>query len=153
MRKRLKRGYDYTYWAIDIHDTLVPSTYTYPNVYDLMKYDYMVLAMQTLSRMPDMKIILWSCTTKEKIQELSDLLEKHDINIDYFNENPECESNDISYFQKKFYFDIGLDDKFSFNPYTDWKIIYTHVRTIQAFGIEEYLKRADADELPIMLDD
>lgn len=151
--KRVKRGYDTTYWCIDIHDTLVPSTYTYPNNYDLTIFPYMIKAMQLLSSMPDHKIILWSCTTEDKIQELLDALKKHNIYIDYFNENPECESNSISCFARKFYFDIGIDDKFSFDPYIDWKLIYSHIRTIKAFGLEEYLIRAKNNEIAIRVDD
>lgn len=151
--KRVKRGYDTTYWAIDIHDTIVPSTYTYPNNYDLTLYPYMIKAMKLLSSMQDQRLILWSCTTQEKIQELLQALIKHDIYISYFNENPECRSNDISCFDKKFYFDILLDDKAGFDPEYDWKLIYSHIRTIRAFGVQEYLNRVKNNSIALRVDD
>ena len=153
IEKRIKRGYDYTYWAIDIHDTLVPSTYTYPNKYDYHKYDYMLKSMIFLSAMKDMKIILWSCTPRDKVQEVIDDLKTYGINIDYFNENPECEPLSMQDFSGKFYFDIGVDDKFGFDPETDWKLIYSHVRTIRSFGLEEYLERVKNNEISIRVDD
>ena len=137
--KRIHRKYDTTYWCIDIHDTLVPSTYTYPNNYDLTLYPYMIEAMKILSSMPDQRLILWSCTTTEKIRELLEALLKHEIYISYFNENPECKSNDISCFDDKFYFDILLDDKAGFDPWKEWKLIYSHMKVIKDYGLHEYM--------------
>ena len=88
MQKRRDRNYDITYWAIDIHDTIVPSTYSWPNKYDLTKYDKCLESLKLLSSMSDHKIILWSCTAREQAQELIDLLENEGIFIDYYNENP-----------------------------------------------------------------
>ena len=135
----LQHGYTATYWCIDVHDTIVPSTYTWPNKYDITKYDKCLETLKLLSDMPDHRIILWSCTSHEHIQELINLLKEYDINIDYFNENPECVSKGVCDFSKKFFMDIGIDDKFFFDPFEDWKELYEHLSIIHTHGIDGYL--------------
>ena len=131
MKKRRDRNYDFTYWAIDIHDTIVPSTYTFPNKYDVTKYPKCLESLKLLSDMPDHKIILWSCTGSEQVQELLDLLKEYDISVDYFNENPECESKDVYNFSGKFYFDILIEDKAGFNADEDWIEVHSCIKNIQ----------------------
>lgn len=137
--KRVTRGHDTTYWAIDIHDTLVPSTYTDTNKYDVTKYEYMLDTMRLLSDMPDHRIILWSSTYKIHVTEFISLLKTYNINIDYFNENPECPSNGLGDFSEKFFADIYVDDKSGMNPYEDWEELYDHLCVINKVGIEKYL--------------
>jgi len=122
--KREKRGYDTTYWCIDVHDTIVPSTYTWPFKYDLTKYDKCLECLKLLSDKPDHRIILWSCTPHEHIEELKKELKEYGISIDYYNENPECVSKDIYEFKGKFYMDIIIDDKAGFDPVYDWSQVY-----------------------------
>lgn len=145
--KRRDRNYDTTYWAIDIHDTIVPSTYTYPNTYNVTAYDHMLECLQLLSGMPDHKIILWSCTAKERSTELIDLLKTHDINIDFYNENPECESTDICDFNSKFYTDLIIEDKAGWNPYKDWSLLYVHLLLIKESGTEEIIHTLKNNEM------
>ena len=42
------------------------------------------------------------------------------IKIDYVNDNPEVKNTDIQCFDKKLYFNVGIDDRFGFNPKIDW---------------------------------
>ncbi len=131
LKKRRDRGYDTTYWAIDIHDTIVPATYSWPNKYDLTKFDKCLESLKLLSDMPDHKIILWSCTSKEHVLELLELLKTHGITIDYFNENPECESEGVYDCSGKFYFDILIEDKAGFDAMNDWIIVYACLTAIK----------------------
>ena len=52
----------------------------------------------------------------------------NNINFDYINENPEINSNKLSDFSKKFYFNIGLDDKCGFDAEQDWLDIYNYIK-------------------------
>lgn len=45
------------------------------------------------------------------------------IVFDYFNENPEADSNEYYCQSNKIYFNIGIDDRFGFEPEEDWKKI------------------------------
>ena len=69
----------------------------------------------------------------ERESELSTLhvdskLDENDIHFDYVNENPEIHalSSDpkSSDFSDKFYFNVGIDDKFGFDPENDWVDLY-----------------------------
>ena len=54
------------------------------------------------------------------------------IHFDYVNENPEVirqETDPVSLdLSEKFYFNVGFDDKFGFDPDTDWKLIYDGIK-------------------------
>ena len=42
------------------------------------------------------------------------------IHFDYANENPEVGNTSFQNFEVKLYFNVGIDDKFGFEPETDW---------------------------------
>ena len=48
--------------------------------------------------------------------------------MNYVNENPEMDDDYIRCFIDKFYYDIGIDDKFGFDAEADWKEIYDYIR-------------------------
>jgi hypothetical protein len=78
---------------------------------------------------------LWTSSHDDKIKEYLDVFERHDIHFDYINENPEVQNDDLSCFDKKLYFNIGIDDKFGFCAENgDWDIVY--MRLNQFFKIE-----------------
>ena len=43
------------------------------------------------------------------------------VKFDYVNSNPEVGATDILDPSEKLYFNVGIDDKFGFEPDTDWK--------------------------------
>jgi hypothetical protein len=47
------------------------------------------------------------------------------INFDYVNENPECKNSSYACFERKFYFDLGIDDRFGFDARNDWRDFYS----------------------------
>ena len=51
-----------------------------------------------------------------------------DIHFDYANENPEVGNTSFQNFEVKLYFNVGIDDKFGFEPETDW------VKVIEVLG-------------------
>jgi len=113
-----EKKWDCIYLALDAHGTIIKPTHKkdvlfeyYPKAEEVLKY---------LSTREDIKIILYTSSHVAYIDSLvGDFLSRH-IYIDYVNENPEVESNELSDFTDKFYFDIMLDDKGGFNPDTDW---------------------------------
>jgi len=52
------------------------------------------------------------------------------IFFDYVNENPEYENLSFACFDTKFYYDIGIDDKFGFDANIDWEILYLSLKLI-----------------------
>lgn len=77
--------------------------------------------------MKDQKIILWTATKEEKVNNIYiPYLKENFINVDYLNCNPDCISNDYTCFDKKFYYDIMIDDKAGFEI-IQWVDIYNEI--------------------------
>jgi hypothetical protein len=76
-------------------------------------------------------LILWTSSSEYAIFDYKIVFERNNIKFDYVNCNPEVERQstdpetlDLS---SKYYFNIGIDDKFGFEPETDWKLIYDYL--------------------------
>ena len=119
-----KKNWDYTYWAVDIHGTMIEPNYKFGSIPTTF-FPYAKETMQMLSRRADIKLILFTCSHLVEIEKYLDLFESNDIHFDYINENPEVKTEDKSYgnYDKKMYINVGLDDKFGFSPLEDWIII------------------------------
>ncbi len=122
-QQKRDRKWSVLYWCIDLHDCIIPGTYTrenegrrlYPGAEEVLKH---------LSVRSDMRIILWSSSHKDSVNEIMTwLFDEHGILIDYFNENPEVKTDCLCNFGRKFYFNVLLDDKAGFDGKTDWFLI------------------------------
>ena len=125
---QLDKKWPKLYWAIDLHDTIIPSSRT-------LGYESKVLfdgakeALQEISKRDDQCIILWTATNPDVVwSEIVSWLDTYNIHVSYHNENPECKSEKYARFGGKFYFDVLLDDKAGFNI-TWWKDIDQIVRS------------------------
>jgi hypothetical protein len=124
--KKLKRGWNpwhRMYWAIDLHDAIIPGTYTLNNE-GKYPFPYAVEVLQWLTNRKDMAIILFTSGHFDPTLNIMKWLSKeHGISFDFVNENPECPDNDLCCFEGKFYMDVLLDDKAGFIGETDWLVI------------------------------
>ena len=123
------KNWDYIYILVDMHGTIFTPSYLKEEKYEY--YPYAKEVLQLLSLYTDTKLILWTSTRPIDTIEYQKVFINDDINFDYLNENPEIErqptdpeSLDLN---QKFYFNIGIDDKFGFEPETDWKLIYDYL--------------------------
>ena len=117
-----RKGWDRLYVVVDIHDTIFKSCY-----YDKEEYLYFPAAreaLRLLSNRDDIILILWSSSYTVNIFKYIDRLEKDKIHIDYVGENPEVDDTRLASFKSKFYFNVGIDNKFGFDPESEWKDIY-----------------------------
>lgn len=121
------KGWDRIYVGVDIHETVLKPTWS--KELSVEYYDYAKECLQILSKDPRVCLILWSCSLPEFNQEYSDNFKNDDITFDYINENPECPSTDYANFDLKLYFNVGLDDKFGFDPEEDWVDILEYLKT------------------------
>jgi len=114
-----------TYWVIDMHRTLIKPTYDL-NDKSLHYYPFVLETMQILTDRDDIKTIMWTSSYPQEIKEY--IKELYDVGIvfDNINENPDISSNNgnFGYYEKKFYFNVLIDDKAAFDPETDWEPIY-----------------------------
>jgi hypothetical protein len=124
-----KKGWDTVYFAIDIHDTVVVANY---KVNDIPKefYPYAKETLQELTKRSDVKLILYTCSHPHEIVEYLAYFEEHGITFDYVNENPEVKTdlNGYGNYDRKFYFNVLLDDKAGFDARFDWIGIYMMVK-------------------------
>lgn len=116
-----ERGWDKTYWAFDIHGTILKPNYQYGNTPDEF-YPLAKECLQLISKLPDVCMFLYTCSHQHEIQEYLDLFEANDIHFEYVNENPEVPTQVDGYgcYDKKPYMNVLFEDKAGFDPMTEW---------------------------------
>ena len=122
--KQFKKEWYYTYWAFDLHNTILKSKYKLGD-FKLDFYKNADIVLQFLTKRDDVKLILFTSSYPNQIKEYIKQFEKYEIKFDYINENPEISSDQghFGYYKDKFYFDLLFDDKAGFNPIIDWELI------------------------------
>ena len=123
------KNWDYIYVLVDVHGTIFKPSYLNEEKYEF--YPYAKEVLELLSLYTDTKLILWTSSTYTAIFDYLKVFKNNNIKFDYWNKNPEVkrqntdpETLDLS---SKYYFNIGIDDKFGFEPETDWKLIYDYL--------------------------
>lgn len=126
------RKYNKMYIAVDIHDTILASTYSKNSQIKVFLEDARD-TLQYLSQREDVVLILYTCSHKDEIENYMFFFEENYIKFKYCNENPEVKTGDDKYgnYDGKFYFNILLDDKAGFNAETDWKLVHDTFITLQ----------------------
>lgn len=120
-RARLK-GWEKTYWAFDIHGTMIKPNFEVGKLATEF-YPGVVEAMQKLSKRKDIVRILYTCSHPHEIIEYLEYFKKHNIHFDYVNENPEVIDGAYGHYKNKFYFNVLFEDKAGFDGNSDWEVI------------------------------
>ena len=124
--KRMKeRNWEKIYVLVDIHDTIFEACYR--NKEEYKWYPYAKEALDIMSHAQEISLILWTSTHKNIIDEYIGYFKANSIRFDMVNVNTETQNTDLSCFDEKTYFNVGIDDKFGFDAETDWKIIYDYL--------------------------
>lgn len=124
------KEWDKLYVLVDLHGTIFKPCY-----HKKENYNYYPWACETLQLMNEYNkdgikivLILWTSSTPKSLKPYFKEFERYNIKFDYINENPEVSAQPTdpksSSFVDKYYFNIGLDDKFGFDPEHDWSEIY-----------------------------
>lgn len=119
---RLK-GWNKTYWAFDIHGTILKPTFR-SGVVSTEFYPYAKEVMQLISRQSNIVRILYTCSYPQEIADYVRYFEDQGIHFDYVNENPDICAGAYGHYERKFYFNVLFEDKSGFDPLTDWKEVY-----------------------------
>lgn len=130
--KRMKeKNWDCIYVLVDIHGTIFKPSYNNEEKFET--YPYAKEALHLMSESKKIKIILWSSTKRSWMNDYW-LALTPEVYADFLNGNDDVEVGpddpEQMDFSKKFYFNIGIDDKFGFEPETDWKEIYEYLKHI-----------------------
>jgi len=126
------RKWDCIYFAIDLHDTIIKGTYSQDDVFDT--YPNCIETLKLLTETKFIKLILFTSSFQDYVDDFYKWAEEKGIKFDYFNENPECGNTVSGDFSKKFYYNVMIDDKAGFNPEIDWRIVKNSVE--QHVGIK-----------------
>ena len=111
------------YIMIDVHNTILKPTFDKKETFEY--FPYAKETLQLLSEKENIKLIMWTSSYDEKIQMYLKHFEENGIIFNFVNENKEYGNVSFACFDTKFYYDIGIDDKFGFDAEHDWKEIYT----------------------------
>lgn len=120
-----QRGWDKTFWFFDIHSTILRPNYKAGNVpkefYPMAKE-----TLQYLSKLPDVEMIIYTCSHSNEVEEYLQLFEENDIHFKYVNENPEVVTDLKGYgnYDKKPYMNVLFEDKAGFDAETEWAEVY-----------------------------
>lgn len=114
--------FEFIYILVDIHNTVLVSCFDKAETY--IYYPYAEETLKLLSDNEHVKLIMWTSTYPNNIDMYLNHFKSKGINFDFVNENPEINNNSFACFDSKFFYDIGIDDKFGFNPNEDWYIIF-----------------------------
>lgn len=117
--KAKEKKWDRTFWAVDIHDTLMPGNYNEPGI-PTEWYPFAKEAMQEISKRKDVDLILYTCSWPKEIKEYLDMFEKEGIYFKYVNNNLDVGNNDYGYYNHKPYFNVLFEDKSGFCP-SEWE--------------------------------
>jgi len=125
--KRMKdRNWEKIYVLVDIHDTIFKACYHNAETHEW--YPYAKEALELMSYAQNISLILWTSSYRDVIEkQYSEVFKENNIKFDYININPETINNDLSCFDEKTYFNVGIDDKFGFDADTDWKVVYDYL--------------------------
>ena len=114
-KTKAERKWHTIYFAVDLHGTIIRPGHDkvefYPDAVSVVKW---------INKRTDCKIILWTSSHKEEIDTFISECAKNGISIDFINENPLEGDSKRACFDKKFYFNVLLDDKAGFDGERDW---------------------------------
>ncbi len=123
LRNAKEKGWEKTYWAIDIHGTILKPNYK-RNEISREFYPNAIEALRLLAKRKDIVKILYTCSYPHEIAQYIEYLAEHGIHFDHINKNPEVVDGGYGYYNDKFYFNVLMDDKAGFDGETDWAEIY-----------------------------
>lgn len=135
INKMQEKNWDCIYVMIDLHGTIFKPSYAEDEKYEF--YPDAEHALHMMSQNRRIRLILWTSTDNIYIRNYLNVFENHDIHFDAINGNPYEETTETKVrsmsFKEKPYFNVGIDDKFGFEPETDWTNIcewYKKFKTI-----------------------
>lgn len=140
LKRMDEKHWDTIYVLVDLHGTIFKPCYKEKEEYEF--YPYAKDALQMLSDMHCVSLILWTSTDQKYIPDYIKVLNDNRIYVNYINGNPDVRTEELTdadpeqlSFKEKFYYNVGIDDKFGFDPETDWGTLYEFLLHLQDYWI------------------
>ncbi|AFD09109.1 hypothetical protein [Solitalea canadensis] len=122
-----RKNWDHTYWAFDIHGTIVYPNYSATKIPTTF-YPYAKECLQLISGRKDVVMILYTCSYPHEIEQYLKFFKEQGIHFRFVNQNPEVVNEAYGFYEQKFYFNVLFEDKSGFDPEQDWEKIYTMLK-------------------------
>lgn len=135
-KKARERNWHKTYWAIDIHETMIKPNWL-ANPIPTEFYPKAKKTLQYISTRKDITMILYTCSHPHEIEKYIELFKKNDINFNHINANPEVINESYGFYDKKPYFNVLLEDKAGFDPFQDWDEVYNSLHAQEVLKSKE----------------
>jgi len=117
-KTKAERNWHTVYFAVDLHGTLIR-----PGHDKVEFYPCAVEVVKWINSRTDCKIILWTSSHQSEISNFLYECARNEIHMDFINENPLEGDSARACFDKKFYFNVLLDDKAGFDGEIGWALI------------------------------
>lgn len=119
-----ERNWSKVFYMVDLHSTVIRPNYEAGNI-PTEFYPNAKEVLQMLTKRDDICLIMYTCSHPHEIEEYHKFFNKHDINFEYVNVNPEVKTQENGYgcYDTKPYMNVLIDDKAGFDGETDWELI------------------------------
>ena len=117
-----ERQWEVSYWAFDIHETIIKPNWQAGNI-PTEFYPGAVEALRLIGQRTDIKMILYTCSHPHEIEKYLAHFDRHGIQFDYVNENPEVNNSHYGCYDRKPYFNVLFEDKAGFDANEDWQVV------------------------------
>ena len=124
---RKRKGWEKTYWAFDIHETIIKPNWQSGNI-PRQFYPMAKEVLQFISKRQDIVRIMYTCSHPHEIEQYLAYFKEHDIHFDYVNENPEVINSGFGCYDRKPYFNVLFEDKSGFDAHEDWPHVLEALR-------------------------
>ena len=116
------RGWDKTFWAFDLHSTVIKPNYEAGNIPKEL-YPIAKEVLQVLTKRKDVCMLMYTCSHPHEIVQYQEYFESLGIHFEYVNENPEVPTDKGGYgcYDTKFYMNVLFEDKAGFDAETEWQ--------------------------------
>jgi hypothetical protein len=117
-----QKGWDYTYWFFDLHETIIIPNYTTEEIPKEF-YPDAKETLQMISKRSDIKMHIYTCSWPGEIEKYNAYFKENDIHFDFlFAKNPEVTNEALGFYENKPYFNVLFEDKAGFDP-SYWKYV------------------------------
>jgi hypothetical protein len=116
-----RKGWGYTYWAFDLHSTIIKPNYEAGNI-PTEFYPLALECLAAISKRPEIKMIMYTCSHPHEQEQYLKLFKENGVNFDFINKNPEVKTEEggYGYYEDKPYINVLFEDKAGFDGNTDW---------------------------------
>lgn len=125
------RNWDKIYVLVDVHDTIMVGMKPEPSGENLVWYDKAIEALKLMQERGDICLIMWTGAYPLRINTYRAILAQKGVKFDYENENPDVDYSEFYCVDSKIYFNVGIDDRFGFEPEKDWDEIVRYLKILK----------------------